>query len=777
MVSRTCFVLLTLLSYAAPAFSQAPATDAPPDGLELCPEPLPAEARKIFAGQVDTVKEVARLDANAGDTLNAQAALVQRAQALLASGRYIEATAALERARSLEKPGSDKARSAAIEVSLGNAYFAGGNLKKAEDILQTAVASAREADNPRVLAAAFINLGNVLAAQSKYSYASSAYARGMKVSRQIGDDALFVKAAVNRARVAHAMDRRQEAHWLLAEAVTAAATLEDSPAKAFALLSAGRLMQENAETPTDKSLETTPVHRTLVEAIRVAEAVDDARAISEANGYLGELYEQAERNEEAHAYTVTAIFYAQRVGAPELLYRWHWQRGRLYKAKGDLNSAIAAYRTAASHLKDVRGELIAIAQHGGRSYRESVGPLFQDLADLLLQSASSTEDQQKITVYLKDAQQAVEQLKNAELQDYFLDECLVTRQFQQVEVDRLTESAAILYPILLSDRIELLLTRSTGMVQRTVPVSQDEVTSVVRTFRKNLEKEPPTDDWRSGATQLYDWLIRPLEKELDDTDFDTLVVVPDGPLRTIPMAALHDGKGYLIERYALATTPGIDLTDPKPLVWGELQALLLGVSEENTNEKNQKLSALPAVELELSEIRRIVGVQNATVLKNEAFTPEKVQEKLTQRPYELVHIATHGEFAGNIEDSYVLAYEGKEIKMTQLEELMQIRRFSDEPIELLTLSACQTAAGDDRAALGLSGIAITAGARSALGTLWSPYDQPTAQLIAEFYTQLADPSVSKAKALQTAQIKMLQSNTVLKHPAYWAPFLLIGNWL
>ena len=103
-------------------------------------------------------------------------------------------------------------------------------------------------------------------------------------------------------------------------------------------------------------------------------------------------------------------------------------------------------------------------------------------------------------------------------------------------------------------------------------------------------------------------------------------------------------------------------------------------------------------------------------------------------------------------------------------------RFREEPLELLLLSACETAAGDDRAALGLAGVAIRAGARSAIGSLWSIADASTSQLVVEFYQQWQDPTVSKAVALQRAQTMLLASREYA-HPFYWSPFLLISNWL
>src|SRR5262249_4887446 len=151
------------------------------------------------------------------------------------------------------------------------------------------------------------------------------------------------------------------------------------------------------------------------------------------------------------------------------------------------------------------------------------------------------------------------------------------------------------------------------------------------------------------------------------------------------------------------------------------------------------------------------------------------ENALKETPVNIVHVASHGQFSSDATKTFLLTFDGK-LTMDRLDQYIGLFRFRDDPLELLTLSACETAAGDDRAALGLAGIGIKAGARSALGTLWFINDQSTAMLITEFYQQLKDPSVSRAVALQRAQIKLLD-DLRYQHPGYWSPFLLINNWL
>jgi CHAT domain-containing protein len=276
-----------------------------------------------------------------------------------------------------------------------------------------------------------------------------------------------------------------------------------------------------------------------------------------------------------------------------------------------------------------------------------------------------------------------------------------------------------------------------------------------------------TLEYLEHSQQLYDWLIRPLESELIRQKIQTLVFVPDGALRTIPFSALHDGKTFLIQKYALAMTPGLYLTDPRPINLQKIRTLAGGLI--------RSVQGFPSLPYVAEEVQSVRSLFEADQLINEEFRTGLLEQELRESRYGILHIATHGKFTSDVNNSFLLTFDGK-LTMTKLEQLIGLFRFRQDPLELLTLSACQTAVGDDRAALGLAGVAIKAGARSALATLWFINDEASAELIAEFYRQLRDPSVSKAVAIQRAQIKLL-GDRIYDHPAYWSPFLLLNNWL
>jgi CHAT domain-containing protein len=271
------------------------------------------------------------------------------------------------------------------------------------------------------------------------------------------------------------------------------------------------------------------------------------------------------------------------------------------------------------------------------------------------------------------------------------------------------------------------------------------------------------------ANRLYEWLIGPIQPALKSGDVNTLVFVPRGALYTVPMATLHDQASghFLIEKVPLAITPGLTLTEPKEIDRAAAQLLAAGVSDS--------VQGFPALAFVPNELADVLEIFPGRELVNQSFVTESFELELKQQPFDIVHLASHGEFSTDSSKSFLLTYDGQ-ISMDRLAQLVGKTRFRSRGLELLTLSACETAAGDDRAALGLAGVALQAGARSALATLWAVNDEVSAQLMIDFYRNLKDSKRSRAEALQQAQMKVLQQRAY-RHPAYWAPYLLIGSWL
>lgn len=561
----------------------------------------------------------------------------------------------------------------------------------------------------------------------------------------------------------------QPATTLLAQAETYLQQTEPSHDTAYDWVLIGRVYYRLANTDPPLVRSATTAFQT---AAALAQELKDPRAQSYAWGYLGRLYEEQRRYPEALDLTRRAVMAAQQIDTPESLYLWHWQTGRLLWALGDLQTATAAYERAVALVQTIRPALLRGSSGPGVSFRASLGPLYFELADLFLRHARTLEMQDQEAVrrqYERELQQAritIEQFKTAELREYFGDACVAAAQHSTMALEHVSPDIAVVYPILLPDRTELLVSLPTGLKRLAVPVIGPHLEQQVQIFRNALDDRDPLR-YLQHAQRLYNWLIRPLETDLAAQSIQTLVFVPDGMLRLLPLAALHDGQQFLIEKFAVAITPSLTLTEPRPLSRDTVRVLLAGVAGAV-----EGFPPLPRVTEEIDGIRRLYG---GAVLRDQDFAPEQFERTVQQGQFDIIHIATHGHFASDATQSFLLTAKGK-LTLERLADIVGRLRFREQPLELLTLSACDTAHGDDRAALGLAGVAIQAGARSAVATLWLVADDAAAVLMQAFYKHLKAPGVSKAQALQRAQMTLLK-DPQYADPFFWAPFLLINNWL
>jgi CHAT domain-containing protein len=498
----------------------------------------------------------------------------------------------------------------------------------------------------------------------------------------------------------------------------------------------------------------------LAAAIEQARALQDGRAEALALGQLAQVYEQQGQRREAIALSQQALQIAAPLGnATDLIARWQAQLGQLYAQDGERDLAITAYSRAVAALDELGQDLVAINPEVRLSFRDTVEPVYRSLVSLLLQDNPSQAQ-------LRQARDTIDALQVAELENFFREACLEARPTQIETVD---PHAAALYPIILSDRLEVILGIPGQPLRHTsTAISQEQFQQILSRFRQSLSLSFSRSEQLQLYQQLYDWLIRPVQADLQQAQIETLVFVLDGELRNLPMAVLHDGDRYLIEQYSLAIAPGLQLLEPRPLDNSRLQAVVGGLSEARDG-----FAALPGVE---SEIRRIGSSIDTDVRLNKSFTIDATRDALSRTDSPVLHLATHGQFSSNAEETFILTWNGS-LNVNELGQLLQRRdeqRFG--ALELLVLSACQTAMGDDRALLGLAGLAVRSGARSTLATLWAVRDQATADLMAEFYHQLAQPGMSKAKALQQAQLSLLRQPDY-QRPFFWSAFILVGNWL
>jgi CHAT domain-containing protein len=750
------FGLALLLCVAASATAKAQGLDSGDAAF----------ARGDYTAAIDLWNEAAAAAQANGDASIRADALARRAEAYQALGFLRQAEDDLILALALTDGESTPVRVIHFKGMLGSVRTQIGDIDEARADLGESLTLADRRGERELAAVTLNNIGNFLLLERRYLEATAVYSESAADAQALGLPDLAWIAALNAAA----------AYIKLEDAATAGRTLAPvdgrlsaSPISARRIngrIKLGRLHGDLARLGGERSGE---AWRTAYGNLRAAH--EGARTLnnpwleSQALGYLGGLYESRGRLTEALDLTRRAIFLAQSVGAPESLFLWQWQLGRILRSAGDHPGAITAHKEAIKTLSAVRGDIIAAFGNGRDLFDQAVRPLIVGLADLLLQSANVSEgnDQQAL---LREARQTVELLKAAEIEDYFHDDCLAALQAKQQDIDALPPYTAALYPVVLPDRLELLVTGAGGLERIVVAKGEAEIEQEVQSFRRTVT-ETGSEAYRLHAARLHDWLIAPIESRLEAAGAKTLIVIPVGSLAAIPFAALRDADGFLVEKFAVAVAPGLSLVDPRPFSVPGAQALVGGLSQPVEN-----FAALPHVSDELAAVSAVFP---SSVLHDEEFVRAGLEDALADVPYRVVHMATHAQFEAESADSFLLTYDGR-LDMDDLEALVKLSQFRDEPVELLTLSACATALGDPRAALGLAGLGIKAGARSALASLWLVNDRSTAELVTRFYRALAEPGTSKAEALRRAQLALL-SQPNFRHPLYWAPFLIVGNWL
>ena len=765
-LARLALLILLATDFLLPKASVAMAA-IEPSPESFMQQGLQAYQRGSFDQALLAWKQAAALYKAAGNTPSQIDVLVLSSQASMELGRSSQALQSLELALALAQQQKDPLGEASILGHLGRAYVTLRQLDAGSEYLRQALTLAREQEAAPLAASILNDLGIVSALQQHDRQALEAFQESVSLAQKGALPLLAATARINAARALLRLGQPASSRITLDAALNQLKNLPPSRQKSLGLIGIALAYQRLIPAlPGERDPLMVLTAGGLQEAATIAEEQDDRRALSYALGYLGYLYETESRLDEAMQLTRKALFAAQSVDAPESLYRWQWQLGRQLAATGQLDAAIDSYRQAALTLQPIRIEVAQASSDGALIGQETVKPMFFELADLLLQRASLSEDGQTSEEYLFAARDAIEAYKTAELRDYFKDDCVDAARSRVTRFDRLSPDTAVIYPILFPSRLELLMSLPSGLKRISVPVPAEQLTEKIRTFRRLVEKRT-TREYVPHAQQLYDWLIRPLETDLSQQQITTLVFVPDGALRTIPLGALHDGSSFLIRKFALALTPGLTLTDPQPLKREQLRILAAGLTQSV-----QGFPPLPYVEAEIDSIHQLY---KSDQLMNDAFQSLRLERELRDGRYEVLHIATHGEFSTDANDSFLLTFDGK-LTMQGLKHLVGLYRFRQDALELLTLSACQTGVGDDRAALGLAGVALKAGARSALATLWFINDEASGALIAEFYRRLRNPSLSKAAALQLAQLTLLD-DPIYEHPAYWSPFLLLNNWL
>lgn len=714
---------------------------------------------------------------------------VQDAESLREQGDLISAQKQLEQSWRLagnrRLPSLDMA---AVELALGYNLLLLNRITEAEQHLTTAYPLT--AGDTYLNALADQYLASLYLANADAKQASSYVEHGLKILQSTAHADLKISLALLNESIKKNPPSAQASTLLsLASRI---ARLDDGTIKSKLILKSVQQMlnlQSEALPTVLVSALQQQSYQLLTPLLLWADQTPQLRLKAEATGQMAGLYQWQGRLAEGLSLFEQAITLAEKANEKALLAQLAAQKGQLLRSQGNVREALATYELAANNLHLIRADIPINLADGRSAVANIIDPIYRNYADLLLKAGRSdgTELADQRLIKAIDAMEAV---KEADMQDFFLGRCTIGGQGDQSWKQRTFPQATVFYPILLPDRIELLLISAQKLIRHTVPVSAEKVQEQVSQLTYALHRGR---DYRASSKQLYEWLYAPIKDDLLQSKPEVILFVPDRSLRAVPLAALYDGKTFTIEQYGIVTLPSLNLQRQPGEINRDnrdIKSLLAGLSKPDgasidqlprsitANLSDSPLDreeiieelSLPSVE---EEIKTLADKEKSRTLLNSQFTAEALKQDIETGEFSNVHIASHGYFGKNARESFIMAYD-RNMTLLDIKDTLEVDKLKEAPIDLLTLSACKTAEGDDTMLLGFSGLAVKSNVLSAVGSLWSISDNATMEFMRLFYDGL-DHSLSKAQAIREAQINMLK-NKQFRHPFYWSPFILVGNW-
>lgn len=721
---------------------------------------------------------------------------------------------------------------------LGDTYRLQGNYNLALKRLEYSLKKANQLKNPNYIASINLSLGNTY-----YSKASLNYSR-VELAKEGTDDSTaedeFSKKAQQEDKEAikylksslelttNNKDYQREIQILqtlipiyyrsgditsatedLEKAISLLKKLPNNQNRVYATLNLARFLKSTTENGTlgkkfecVQSQKSLKAEELLKQAIEIAQKIGNLRAESFAKGELGNIYECSREYSEALKITQEARFAAEQgLKAPDSLYLWEWQTGRILKKQGKIKQAILAYEKSLNTLESIRKDILTTSRDTQFDFRDTIEPIYRDLVKMRLGLETPLQASNKSLVSKKNdinnnnfrsLLKTVDNFQLAQLQNYFGNDCDINDFLRDDNDEVIDKKTAIIRTVIFDKKTAIILRLPNqddnySNYYTTNPISRQKLRLQINNYRKGLQEIREKSYDKKLAEDIYEWMIKPFKEQLDNASITKLVFIHDGILRSVPMAPLYDGKEFLVKKYAIATTPTLRLIEKKPLKRKELRVLALGLNEA-AKVKNQyfKEQSFSVLEHTINEIDKVLGNIRGKKLDNDEFIKEILEKELKQNTYSVLHFATHGKFDTDPRNTYLVMGKGKGkaynqvLTFNELDELIRKYSRSIEPLEILTLTACETAVGNKRSALGLAGVTVQAGAKTAIASLWVVNDKSTSLFAADFYDKLvSNPKISKADALKEVQNDFIKGNkgTKYQHPGYWSSFILIGNWI
>ncbi len=701
---------------------------------------------------VETWKQAEDYYQQAGDLQGVLGTEINQAQALQSLGFYRRSRQTLDDINQKLEKSDDSLLKVSGLRSVGNALRVLGDNEASHKALTWGLAIAKNLNATNELSPILIGLGNNAADTRNFDEALQYFIEAEKVAT---NSSVSIEAKLNQLQI-YVNTGQTQAIATLAPQIQQ--ELSEIPASRASLYAIVNLVSNLSKLPPQSQpIPATPLIQLLDKSLQSARKLNDPQAEAYILSQWGQIVANNGQSTEGIRLLQQSMQLSQSIQAKNILSQSAWKLGRLLHQQGQRQAAIAAYGEAVDALQNLRSDLVGINQEVQFSFRESIEPVYREFVSLLL-------DENPDQPSLVKAREMIEALQLAELDNFFRESCLNS---QPLQIDQIDTKAAVVYAIMLPDRIAVILsTAGQPLTYYSSAVPKAEAEQTIRSYLGSIHPASDNAGQKLLSQKIYNWLIRPAIASQALKDKQTLVFVLDGILRKIPMAALYDGKQYLIENYAVALSPGLKLLSTQSLEQKQIRSVVAGISASRNG-----FQSLPAVETEVLEISKSTS---GSKLLNQEFTPTTLSKSIESKSANVVHLATHGQFSSKQENTFLLTWDGR-LNIRELSEMLQSRETGDSgSIDLLVLSACDTAAGDDRAVLGLAGLAVKSGARSTIATLWPVKDKVASRLMVKLYQGLG--KISKAEALRQAQIYIL-SDKNFSDPFFWSSFVLVGNWL
>ncbi|MBD2425948.1 CHAT domain-containing protein [Phormidium sp. FACHB-1136] len=738
----------------------------------------------LYAASLNDARQGLAVAQELGDRRREGEALIRLGNTHLHLGQPQEAIGIFQQSLVIAREIGNRQAEGYALGGLGSAYYNLGQHSQAMDFLQQSLAIAREVNDAPLEARSLIHRGAIYRNTGQYPQALEALGQGLAIASQLPHWATLTEipmALLNLGSVHEALGDGDSALYGYHQSLAVAQESGLREIEANALSTLGRFYQAKAQNELavvffKKAVNVYEDIRTGNRAFNLDQALQDSYTEKVAETYrtLADLLLDQGRILEAQQ--VLELLKAEELR----------QFTRASYAGGTLTYDPAEQPIVASH-----GSLIALGV--------AIAACDPNCDQTLYDQQIALERQFDQTV--ASFEQTVRQGRAND--NVFYDPASLSSD--ALDLVNAQPGTVLIYPVVLEDRLWLLWTATGGVAGSVeVPVSQAELSRAAVRFRELLEHQDAQaySEFKAVSQQLYGWLIAPMEAELEKNNIRHLIFAQDRTTRYLPMAALHDGSQYLLERYTLSTVLSAALTDTQGRLGDATSAQALGLG---LTQAIPGFSPLPNVGQELRATIRAAdnadqGIFPGQIFLDDAFTFEALSQNV--RRANILHIATHAEFVPSTQgESYILSGTGERLALADIGALdTQFRN-----LHLVVLSACQTALGgaalDGTEIAGVSSYFLGPNkAKTVMATLWKVDDAGTSLLMQRFYALLATGDLTKAEALRQAQLSLLKgeadlddrmatlgvsrgfelaapeaASAGLAHPYYWAPFILIGN--